>query len=131
MSDPNQTQRLLDDCGLSVIATNTRNNFNVLNVFNSTNSKGKSFDKDLGTPNEFCPGGGPGLGSGGQPDAEWPNCEAQGNLLIIQNKDKPLREPNDSAFGGCFVFSFIESVSLINLGLMDIDEGTANITVSF
>jgi hypothetical protein len=56
------------------------------------------------------------------------NCEPLGNLLIIQNENKTVDNPNDSAFGGCLVFTFIDPVDLINIGLLDVEE-IANITV--
>jgi hypothetical protein len=56
------------------------------------------------------------------------NCEPLGNVLIIQNERKPVRNPNDSAKGGCFVFNFTRAVALINFGLLD-TERIVNITV--
>jgi hypothetical protein len=132
LSDEAQAQRLLDKCGVSVTAINAKNNYNVVNVFNSSDIRGSTnqFDPDLGSPNQFCPGGGPGIGLGGGPNSEYPNCDRLGNLLIIQNPKKPIGQPNDSAFGGCFVFKFSSAVSLINFGILDIDEGVeVNTTV--
>ena len=51
--------------------------------------------------------------------------------MIIQNEDKDPIEPNDSPFGGCLVYTFSQSVSLVNFGILDIDEGSnAEITVT-
>jgi hypothetical protein len=50
------------------------------------------------------------------------NCNPLGNLLIIQNENKPASIPNDSAGGGCLVFNFTYPVSLLDMGLLDIDE---------
>lgn len=36
-------------------------------------------DPDLGSPNEHCPGGGPGIGTGGVPGAEGANCHPVGS----------------------------------------------------
>ena len=49
-------------------------------------------------------------------------------MLIIQSEKKPVRKPNDSAKGGCFVFNFTQPVALINFGLLD-TERVVNITV--
>jgi hypothetical protein len=72
LSDAIQAQRLLDGCSMSVTAINTAQN-NPVNVFNSSQILGykSSFDPDLGSPNEFCPGGGPGRGVGGMPDSSF------------------------------------------------------------
>jgi hypothetical protein len=65
---------------------------------------------------------------GGAPNSPYPNCKPLGNLLIIQNGNKPLDDPNDSLAGGCLVFNFTEAVALINFGLLDIEEDV-NVTV--
>jgi hypothetical protein len=72
LSEATQAQRLLDDCSLSVTAIDTAEN-NPLNVFNSSQILGTKpeFDPDLGSPNEFCPGGGPGRGVGGVPNSTF------------------------------------------------------------
>jgi hypothetical protein len=56
------------------------------------------------------------------------NCEPLGNLLIIQNENKPVITPDDSSFGGCIIFTFAYPVAVINFGLLDPEE-IANITV--
>lgn len=129
---PEQAERLLDACLVTVSAIQTIDN-NPVNVFDSTSirSRRRNNDSDLGAPNEACPGGGPGVGNGGKPNAMFPNCAPQGNLLIIQNENEPVSNPNDSANGGCLVFEFAQPMNLINFGILDIDEtGLANITVS-
>ena len=75
-------------------------------------------DPDLGSPNENCPDGGPGVGSGGGPNAPFPNCEPLGNVLIIQESDKVT--PDDNARGGTITFDFVNPVILEELTLMDI-----------
>jgi hypothetical protein len=129
--DLNQSSALEATCLMKVSVTNTVAN-NVLNIFDSTDIK--SFkpkdDPDLGSPNEHCPNSnGPGRGQGGKPDAPFPNCEPLGNLLIIQNENMDPSIPNDSAFGGCFVFEFVQPVTLLNFGIMDLDEGRATISI--
>lgn len=61
-------------------------------IFDSANPTGG--DVDLGTPNETCVGGGPGVGDGGELGEPHENCVPQGNLLII---DETLEDssPND------------------------------------
>jgi hypothetical protein len=99
---------------------------NVLNIFDSTqiagNGKDAKFDPDLGAPNKACPGGGPGRGRGGKPTSPFPNCEPQGNLLIIQNESIAPTTPNDSPYGGKIRFAFTKKVTLLDLGIIDIDE---------
>jgi hypothetical protein len=72
LSNATQAQRLLDDCSMSVTAINTIQN-NLVNVFNSSHILGTrpQFDPDLGSPNNQCPGGGPGRGVGGWPNASF------------------------------------------------------------
>jgi len=41
-----------------------------------------------GSPNSACPGGGPGVGSGGVPGQSGENCEPIGNLLLIEEDDE-------------------------------------------
>jgi hypothetical protein len=131
LKNSTQAARLRDTCHMTVKATNTINN-NDVNIFDSTNIKGtkSKHDPDLGAPNSRCPGGGPGRGNGGWPNAPFPNCDPQGNLMIIQNENKPASNPNDSAYGGCLNFEFTETVSMIDLVLLDIDDGDAA-TVTF
>ena len=41
-------------------------------------------DDDLGSPNESCLGGGPGVGADGEPTGANPNCSTLNNVLILQ-----------------------------------------------
>ena len=91
-------------------------------------------DKDLGSPNQACPGGGPGVGDGGGPflkdnedsnDEKTPNpganCDPQGNALIIQESNKDFAD--DSLHGGEIVFSFVKGpVTLRHVTVMDIGQ---------
>jgi hypothetical protein len=134
LNDPDQAERLRNDCLVSVSAIRTIDPpNNPVNVFDSTNiaSNRTGDDPDLGAPNQECMGGGPGFGIGGEPDAAFPNCEPQGNLLIIQNENLDASIPNDSAHGGCLVFDFTQPMNLINFAILDIDEpSSANITAT-
>ena len=40
--------------------------------------------------------------------------------MIIQNENMSPSVPNDSAYGGCLVFDFEQSVDVSNLALIDI-----------
>jgi hypothetical protein len=131
LGDENQSATLLKDCLMVVSAIKTIDN-NVVNVFDSSvvGSDQNWADPDLGSPNRACPDGGPGKGNGGMPESPFPNCEAQGKLLIIQNEDISPVFPNDSSHGGCLVFDFVQPVSLLDMGIMDIDDTIAAITVT-
>jgi hypothetical protein len=51
-------------------------------------------DPDLGSPNVKCPGGGVGIGAGGEPGHPGENCAPLGNILIIQESDKRWADDN-------------------------------------
>jgi hypothetical protein len=80
-------------------------------------------DTDLGSPNEYCAGGGgPGVGDGGIPGAPGANCRYEGNILIIQEESD--RDVDDNASGGSIQFSFTHhAATLKSMGLMDLDVG--------
>jgi hypothetical protein len=52
-------------------------------------------------------------------------------LLIIQEPGKPESQPNDSANGGCMNIKFQGGVSLVDIGLLDVEEPGLKITVRF
>lgn len=85
-------------------------------------------DPDLGTPNENCPGGGPGVGVGGEPGQPGENCTFQGNVLIIPNNVGPNVAPNDSSSGGLVTLTFSEPVTVIHTEVLDIEENGLFIT---
>jgi hypothetical protein len=124
LGDSEQKQRLLNACLMTVKATDTFFN-NVVNIFDSSNIRSDNMadDPDLGSPNRLCgASGGPGKGNGGKPGAAFPNCEAQGNIMIIQDENVHPSVPSDSRNGGCLDFTFTQSVSLVDFGIMDVDE---------
>jgi len=82
---------------------------------------GNNGDPDLGSPNEDCLGGGPGVGSGGHPTSEFKNCDPLGNLVIIQESDKAC--PDDSQKGGSITFEFKDPAEIDNVTLLDNDDG--------
>ena len=90
-------------------------------IFDSSNPTGD--DWDLGTPNQNCPGGGPGRGNGGRPGQLGENCIAQGNILIVQESNKWAAD--DNVRGGVIVFTFDSPTRVGHLGLLDMDQGTS------
>ena len=91
--------------GMRVIVEDARGGYapgGKARIFDSTRPTGDDFD--LGTPNAKCPGGGPGIGIDGVPGKRGENCIPQGNLLIIQESNKP--EPDDNVVGGIMSFVF-------------------------
>ena len=79
-------------------------------------------DPDLGTPNERCPGGGPGWGEGGEPDMPGANCEFLGNVLIIQEDNDDKTIPDDNVDGGEIEFRFSNAGQTVyEIGLLDVD----------
>jgi hypothetical protein len=124
LTSSSQQAAILAACGITnIFADNGRK----VNVFNSSVV---TQDPDLGSPNQACPGGGPGVGAGGGPTTEFPNCKAQGNLLIIQNPLVPANTPNDAADGGCITIEFARGIELANMGLLDLEEDNSEISVS-
>ncbi|MFQ6027908.1 MAG: hypothetical protein ACE5Q6_10490 [Dehalococcoidia bacterium] len=93
-------------------------------IFNSANPTGG--DYDLGTPNIAF--GGPGLGSGGGP-GPGANQIAQKQILIIHEGWTPLSatwvyRPDDNAAGGRLVFTFDAPVTIEEVHLLDVDDGS-------
>ena len=82
-------------------------------------------DPDLGSPNERCPGGGPGIGEGGEPDTIGANCSPLGNVLIIQERNNRLDIPDDNYKGGMIKFDFTSASNYVySIGLLDVDYKT-------
>lgn len=77
-------------------------------------------DTDLAAPNAACPGGGMGEGEDGGPDAEYPNCEPRGNVLII-DENGPSKPPDDSVNGGKMRFLFDYPTDLDEVCFLDVD----------
>lgn len=94
-------------------------------------------DEDLGSPNEYCPGQGPGIGIGGRPslpdgtDNEYANCDPIGNVLVIQESDKNC--PDDSAKGGRIIFDFDYHVNFRLVKFLDVDDNpnTPELTLTY
>lgn len=88
-------------------------------------------DVDLGSPNEKCAGGGPGIGWGGDPKSAGANCERLGQVLIAAGGNTTyLRSvcpgeychPNDHAGGADFYFTFTKRSKIAAVAMMDLDE---------
>jgi hypothetical protein len=118
------------DFTLSVV--NNGGGPNSLVIFDSSNPTGD--DPDLGSPNETCRGGGPGIGEGGEVGQPGENCVAQGNLLIVAENiadaggDNVVDDPDDEEGGGLVTFSFNGLVDPVDITIMDIDKETAHVT---
>jgi hypothetical protein len=132
LSDGMQAAKLFDACGLTVSAKKG-DTVGRVNVFNSSDIKGpeSKFDPDLGSPNENCPGGGPGIGEGGGPDALFPNCAPLGNVLVIQDPRSNQDTANDSGLGGCITFEFSSPIEMVNTGILDSEEDGVSVKVGF
>ena len=83
-------------------------------------------DPDLGSPNESCPGGGIGIGAGGQVGSPYENCEALGNVLV-QDEYGADYPPSDSKKPGTMIFSFDNQmwpngVDLSSITILDTQE---------
>lgn len=116
----------------------------VFDTLHPTGNDGQSLcggtdgDDDLGAPNAACdvegpkPGHGPGgapFRSDGSPNP-YQNCKPIGNVLIIQESNKPC--PDDSWRGGWIIFDFVEPAHVALAKLLDVDEGnTPEITVTY
>jgi hypothetical protein len=117
-----------DQYGMMIIAASTDGGYTPDGQARIFNTKlYNTQDVDLGSPNQDCVGGGPGVGHGGVRGAPGENCEPQGNILIIQehpepNEDYDLLEPDDNAYGGSLTFTFdTPPKKLTRVGLMDIE----------
>jgi hypothetical protein len=103
-------------------------------IFDSSNPTGE--DPDLGTPNQTCPGGGPGVGIGGEVGQPGENCVPRGNLLIIaedivdSNNDGLVDDPDDDLNGGTITFHWNTPTAPLRIVLMDIDNESAAVAVS-
>jgi hypothetical protein len=104
-------------------------------IFDSANPTAWD-DWDLGTPNETCPGGGPGRGQGGEVGEPGENCVPYGHLVIItedlhdNNNDNRVDIPDDDADGGSILFEFEKGISAASVVLIDIDSETASAELS-
>lgn len=104
-------------------------------VFDSSMPSGG--DIDLGSPNETCVGGGPGVGTAGELGMPNENCDAQGNLLIVHERCAELagvtvRDPDDVDVVGSmlsFDFAAIGPVVIESMVLLDVEAVEPNALV--
>jgi hypothetical protein len=120
-----------DAYGLTLWASGGLKNYPRLFNTSDVGSNGNG-DPDLGAPNKRCSPPGPGEGEGGEPDMPGANCEPQGNVLIVQEDNGSPARPDDSGRGGTITFTFSPLArSVVDIGLMDIDEPGTTIDVTY
>lgn len=80
-------------------------------------------DASLGSPNEACPGGGPGVGAAGAPDGSAPNClDPKGKpveRLLIDQVDGDCGADPAPADGGVITFTFPEPHNVQDIGILN------------
>ena len=115
---------------VTISVTNTGGGPHSAILFDSNNPTGE--DPDLGSPNQACPGGGPGVGVGGEPGQPGENCVPLNNLLIIAEdivdispNDGIVDDPDDEAGGGTLIFDFDDVVVVHDVVILDIDNESA------
>lgn len=127
------TTQLKPKYGLTVQAWATSGGYTpggAARVFDTANPGGSQGDTDLGSPNENCPGGGPGIGNGGKPGQPYSNCVPLGYVLIVQESNKST--PDDNAGGGTILFTFDTPIAVETLYILDIDENRyVDVTVEY
>jgi hypothetical protein len=120
---------------------------NVAILFDTADPTGTPIDDDLGSPNEACPGGGPGVGAGGEPGAtleghSTENCPASalGLVLIVAENldgadgDGIADDPDDADVAGSLLrldFSEIGPVMVTAMKLMDVESEEQPAVVRF
>ena len=78
----------------------------------------------LGSPNERCTGGGPGIGEGGEPDTIGENCNPLGNVLIVEAVGDPsVVMPSEQPVMIEFEFMPV-APRVYEIGLLNIDGST-------
>ncbi len=91
-------------------------------------------DLDLGSPNETCPGGGPGVGAGGEVGQPGENCLSHGNVLIMPTIGDADGDgfidgvPDDDHRGGTIIFLFSEPVQIDYIEILD-QESSENLVI--
>ena len=125
----------LDDYGIVVTASSAGTGYTPDDrprLFDTSNPgpNDDNGDVDLGSPNQLCNSGGPGVGNGGVPGSQGENCVPQGLVLVIQESNK--LQWDDDRDGGVITFSFDHPVDeVFEIGLMDIDDNETRIEVTF
>ncbi len=88
-------------------------------------------DPDLGSPNEKCNGGGPGVVLGGEPGSTGENRTPLGYALIVQENNAQLEIPDVYAKGGVLIFKLLKKKFVKDIQILDIDVNGTRITTSF
>jgi len=103
-----------------------------------TNNPGtvESGDPDLGSPNQKCSNGGPGVGLGGEPGMPGENCSPLGYALIIQGKPEDVSAmeiPDGNEKGGIMIFKFTKKrgTYVKDIQLLGIDYNGAKVVMNF
>lgn len=67
-------------------------------------------DPDLGAPNKACTPPGEGVGEGGTPDGNGPNCDPLGNVLIVQEPGTscPDDVSTETSMSSCFSCAILQ-----------------------
>lgn len=112
---------------IAVNGTNPVNNaVNAAMIFDSSNPV--CDDDDLGSPNETCAGGGPGIGAGGEVGSPYENCSELNNLLIVSELNSACQPDDQGNLAGAKLdldFSALGSVTVHNIDILDVEEGEA------
>jgi hypothetical protein len=97
-------QNILDSDAAGLSVENEWNEFGFrLSANGGVGKKPHLFDtanpgtEQLGSPNERCDGGGPGIGEGGEPATLGANCNPLGTVVIIQERNKRLDIPTTTS----------------------------------
>lgn len=123
--------------GLSVTVQTVSGN-DIAAIFPSHNPPvqgSTTIDPDLGSPNTTCPGGGPGIGAGGQVGQPGENCLSHNNVLIMPTRDDSDNDgfidgnPDDDANGGTISFYFSSEVSIDFTEILD-QESQESLTIN-
>lgn len=125
--NPIDTGQVIDDeyhsaTGIS-ITVKAQSATGVAAIFPSDAPPG--IDYDLGSPNETCPGGGPGIGEGGKVGQLGENCLSHDNVLIMPTSGDGDGDgfidgtPNDDDRGGTITFLFGEPVTVDYIAMLD------------
>lgn len=120
------------------VTIKTVSSTNVAAIFPSDDlplRSGVTVDPDLGSPNASCPGGGPGIGVGGEVGEPGENCLSHENVLIMPTTGDSDSDgfiagiPDDDDQGGTISFYFSEPVAIDFAEMLD-QESEENLTIN-
>ena len=88
-------------------------------------------DPNLGLPNQACPGGGPGISSGGEPGTPGENCApGVGNVLIVQEPGAPCWDDNSNGGVISLNFPYPGGQYIKDIKVIDIDYASTVLVVT-